>query len=380
MYVQDPYLHFQLHDFVWDETFRLDILHDQNSDQLFNKWVIKYPEKRLMLEQARLIILSLQTEEQLFTQDEVQSWINDTKRLIDVKVANSSSQYNPIHKLFNYKLISIAAILLLVLFATFFLVQRNTARSGIYGNTSYNQLIAQSPVTLQEETNQTNFPKIIMLPDGSRVTLSKKSKISFPNEFQSSSIRLIYLTGEAFFDVVKNPQKPFYVHTDGLAVRVLGTSFKVSSYDSDKEVVVEVQSGKVSVFSNSGLNISNPKNLDELSSMVLVPNQKVSYSKEDASFIKTLVNEPRLLHTEKEAVNRFYFMDEAVSNIFKVLQEAYGVEIVFDEELLKECTLNANLEGYSLYEQLNIISKALNGTYEVLDGRIVFSAKGCGER
>jgi len=380
MYVQDPYLHFQLIDFVWDESFRDDVLHDQNGDLFFSKWVVKYPEKRAILEQARLIILSLQTEAQLFTLDEVQSWINDTKRLIDVQVADASQQNYPTRKIFNYRFISAAAILLFVLVATFFLVQRNTGRTGIYGNTTYNQLVAQSPVTLQEETNQTNFPKIVQLPDGSKVTLSKKSKISFPNDFQSSSIRLVYLTGEAFFDVVKNPQRPFYVHTDGLAVRVLGTSFKVSSYDSDKEVIVEVQSGKVSVFSNSGLNVRNPQNLDELSSMVLVPNQKVSYSKEDASFIKTLVNEPRLIHAEKEIVNRFYFQDEAISNVFKILQEAYGVEIVFDEELLKECTLNANLEGYSLYEQLNIISKALNGSYEVLDGRIVFSAKGCGER
>jgi len=380
MYVQDPYLHFQLIDFVWDESFRADVLHDKNGDLFFSKWVVKYPEKQAILEQARLIILSLQTEAQLFTLDEVQSWINDTKRLIDVQDADASQQNYPTRKLFNYRFISAAAILLFVLVASFFLVQRNTGRTGIYGNTTYNQLVAQSPVTLQEETNQTNFPKIVQLPDGSKVTLSKKSKISFPNDFQSASIRLVYLTGEAFFDVVKNPQRPFYVHTDGLAVRVLGTSFKVSSYDSDKEVIVEVQSGKVSVFSNTGLNVRNPQNLDELSSMVLVPNQKVSYSKEDASFIKTLVNEPRLIHAEKEIVNRFYFQDEAVSNVFKVLQEAYGVEIVFDEELLKECTLNANLEGYSLYEQLNIISKALNGSYEVLDGRIVFSAKGCGER
>jgi hypothetical protein len=103
----------------------------------------------------------------------------------------------------------------------------------------------------------------------------------------------------------------------------------------------------------------------------------VSYSKQDASFIKTLVNEPRLIHLEKEIANRFYFQDDAISKVFTVLQEAYGVEIVFDEELLSACTLNANLEGFSLYEQLNFIAKALNGTYEVLDGRVVFSARGC---
>jgi hypothetical protein len=55
----------------------------------------------------------------------------------------------------------------------------------------------------------------------------------------------------------------------------------------------------------------------------------------------------------------------------------YGIDIVFDEELLAECSLNANLDGYSLYEQLNIICKALNGSYEVLDGRVIINAKGC---
>jgi transmembrane sensor len=377
MYIQDPYLHFQLFDFVWDEAFRLDVLDSVNGNQQFDKWVKKYPEKSRILDQARILILSMQTEECLFGADESQQLLTDTRRLIEGESEQKNNYYFGVGNLVSFRRLSAAAVVLFVFISSFYIIQYFSHQSANAGIVSYYKLVSKSTVSLNEESNFTNFPRIVKLPDGSTVTLSKKSRISYPKDFQSSSARLVYLTGEAFFDVTRNPQHPFYVHTDGLAVRVLGTSFRVSSYDSDKEVIVEVQTGKVSVFSNLGLSIGNPKKIDELSSIVLVPNQKVSYSKQEASFIKTLVNEPRLIHLEKEVTNGFYFQDDAISKVFTVLQEAYGVEIVFDEELLSACTLNANLEGFSLYEQLNFIAKALNGTYEVLDGRVVFSARGC---
>jgi type II secretory pathway component GspD/PulD (secretin) len=119
------------------------------------------------------------------------------------------------------------------------------------------------------------------------------------------------------------------------------------------------------------------KESNQLSSIVLVPNQKISYLKSDASIIKTLVNNPIVLLPLSEGKMSFDFDNTPIFTVFKVLKENYGIDIVFDEELLSQCSLNANLEGYSLYEQLNVVCKALNGNYEVLDGRVIIVAKGC---
>lgn len=84
----------------------------------------------------------------------------------------------------------------------------------------------------------------ISLPDGSQVWLNADSKLTYTEDFGEKK-RELSLTGEAFFDVVKNPDKPFIIHVDKASVRVLGTSFNVKSYSSDASIETSVVSGKV---------------------------------------------------------------------------------------------------------------------------------------
>ncbi|MCG8309567.1 MAG: FecR domain-containing protein [Cytophagales bacterium] len=85
-----------------------------------------------------------------------------------------------------------------------------------------------------------------VLPDGSKVILNYNTELKYPGAF-SDSIRMIELTGEAYFDVVRDANKPFVVDAGDLKVRVLGTLFAVSSRQGDRNSAVSLVSGKVEV-------------------------------------------------------------------------------------------------------------------------------------
>ena len=88
--------------------------------------------------------------------------------------------------------------------------------------------------------------KYVVLSDGSRIVLNSCSSLQYPTEF-SDDIRKIQLRGEAYFEIARNEQKPFYVETGKFDVQVLGTEFNVKAYAEDDLVSVEVKTGTVEV-------------------------------------------------------------------------------------------------------------------------------------
>ncbi len=86
----------------------------------------------------------------------------------------------------------------------------------------------------------------IDLPDGSKIWLAPQSRLSYPERFESNR-RLISLTGEAFFEVSRDENRPFFVRSGEITTRVLGTSFNIQAYEKDSSVSVTVLTGKVSV-------------------------------------------------------------------------------------------------------------------------------------
>ena len=88
--------------------------------------------------------------------------------------------------------------------------------------------------------------KRIILPDGTSVTLNAGSYLRYPREF-ITDVRRIEMNGEAFFEVTRDEEKPFLIHTKDADVKVLGTSFNVKAFDMDEQWTVSVQTGKVQV-------------------------------------------------------------------------------------------------------------------------------------
>lgn len=107
----------------------------------------------------------------------------------------------------------------------------------------------------------------VNLPDGSSVWLNSGSTLIYPSTF-SSSKRGVYLMGEGFFDVAKDPEHPFVVNTGSLKIQVLGTSFNVSAYPDDSQIKTTLESGLLKVVLQN----------DTTMSYYLEPNNQLVYT------------------------------------------------------------------------------------------------------
>lgn len=116
----------------------------------------------------------------------------------------------------------------------------------VYGSLKYksfNQIWQVDYAEIQTGVGET---RTVTLADGTQVTLNACSKLVYPGQFTEDE-RKVELTGQAFFKVARNEDKPFIVHTDRFNVKVLGTEFDVRAYTEDEILSVNVESGKVQV-------------------------------------------------------------------------------------------------------------------------------------
>lgn len=212
----------------------------------------------------------------------------------------------------------------------------------------------------------------ITLQDGSTVTLEPGGEVRYKEKFLEC--RELYLSGEAFFEVIKDPSHPFYVYANEITTKVLGTSFRVKANQGEKEIVVAVKTGKVSVFARPTSNNTQTKDVQEIT---LTPNQQATYKRTEQVVVKKIVEQPQVISVQ--ATLKDSYINEPVVLILKALSESYGVDIRFDRESLLDCTLTSDIiEGEGLYDQLEIVCNALGGTYKMEnDASIVIEANGC---
>lgn len=213
------------------------------------------------------------------------------------------------------------------------------------------------------QSNNTQEPMQLKLPDGSMVKLASGSTIRYKTGFKGNT-RSVKLTGEAFFDVEKDSLRPFSIQTALVKIQVLGTSFNVREADNTTEV--DVTSGKVKVESNhSGKQV------------FLGPNQRVLASRNDGVLRKLIVSLPQIT-TSREENSKMEFQDKPVAEIFAQLSTAYQIAILFDEAALENCTVTARLTDQQLFTRLDMICTSIGAKYMVEDGSIRIHGKGCG--
>jgi transmembrane sensor len=223
-----------------------------------------------------------------------------------------------------------------------------------------------------EVENRTDTTTSLQIADGSVILLEPDSRVKYKTTYASDTMRRVYLEGEAFFQVARNPQKPFVVFTNNVVTEVLGTSFRIKSDASTEKVTVAVKTGKVSVYSAKTQNeqLAMPKN-----GVVLLPNQQVIYDDQANMFERKIVEEPELLADAPD--RRFQFDNTSIDSVFAALEQAYGVEVVYDHETMKHCFLTVALGSESLFEKLNVICKTVGASYEIIDAKVVVTSAGC---
>lgn len=116
-----------------------------------------------------------------------------------------------------------------------------------------NRLVYQSNPSTQIAYNTITTPKggeyKLSLPDGSQVWLNAESSLRYPTAF-SGAERVVELTGEAYFEVAKNREQPFIVHSKEAEVKVLGTHFNVMAYDDENYMKTTLEEGAVLLKKN----------------------------------------------------------------------------------------------------------------------------------
>lgn len=220
--------------------------------------------------------------------------------------------------------------------------------------------------------NHTASTRRVVLSDGTAIMLKPNSSIVYPRDFAEHE-RKIELKGEAFFDVTKDKSRPFIISTSAVTVKVLGTSFNVMAYEGAKEVSVAVKTGKVSVVKSRKVMPSEAETTDEV---ILTPNQEVIYNTAREYFSKKLVAEPEIILL-KPTLFETQYDGAPVVKILNVLEENYGIDILYDEEILSNCILTTSMAEEGLYERIEIICKAIGAQFSIDDTRIVIKSNGC---
>ena len=357
------YNEFSVEDWLRDAQFQNWVFRN-GSDIFWKANIESNPVQKERMEQARKILLSIRGDLDSVTPQEVKVRVSEIIESLDDSRSSVSA-----NSWWKSGWLRVAATILLIagLGGIFW---KSVIRSS---NPYYSLTRSQGSGSFDEIVNNTDQAQLVKLSDGSSVILQSKSRISFPHKFNPDK-REVYLLGEAFFEIRKNPHQPFYVYTNELITKVLGTSFHVRAYEDDKEVSVVVKTGKVSVFARNAQEAI--KNNRSLSGMILTPNQQATLGRSNLEIVRKVVDQPVLLNLS--AGNQdFSFKRTAVNTVFQLLEKAYGVDIVFDEDLTANCTITAELGNEPLFEKLNMICAVMEANYESIDGQIIINTKGC---
>jgi ferric-dicitrate binding protein FerR (iron transport regulator) len=239
------------------------------------------------------------------------------------------------------------------------------------GDTQENHQLVQlsSPSENREVRNTGSGPQTIRLEEGTIIRLQPNAVLSYPVHFARQH-RTVSLKGEAFFNVKRNPAKPFIVHTGELVTEVLGTSFTIKASADEKEVEVAVLTGRVAVYQTADRGMKQRKEV------ILKPNQKIDFSVHRKQLIPSLVDRPARLTTRRQPP-QLIFEGVPLQDVLTQLQAIYGIDIFLENDALSACVLTADLTDLPLYSQLELICKSLNAEYETRGTSISIHGLGC---
>ncbi len=350
------YEQYALEDFVQDFYFRqwaLGMLDPK--DNFWETWNESNPEKRQLMEEAASMVVGL-----AFKAEEVDP----------LEISHAISRISRrLHKppLFRRKWFSYAAAVLLpaFIFVTLWVYIKDHSREE--GNVQVRFAGSDAGWSTNESGEIISIP----LSDGSVVKLSPDSRLRVDEQFGKIN-RLVWLEGEASFDVIRRPEQPFIVKSHNVVTKVLGTVFHVKAYDYDENVSVSVSSGKVTVQKTA----EDPREEEAVAEMVLTPNQQAVISRKNDKIIKTLIDAPAILR-QPDHYRRFTFNDTPISEVFAALEQAYGIPIAYDKKKLARCNLTARLTEEDLFNKLDLICETIQVSYRITDGQILINGPGC---
>ncbi|GAB1473578.1 hypothetical protein MASR2M69_10190 [Bacteroidota bacterium] len=259
---------------------------------------------------------------------------------------------------------------------------------GVQGSNLFKELISGSKIPADSYTyvySPRGQRTQVILPDNTKVWLNSETSIKYSADFNQSG-REVTVQGEAYFDVTKNPQKPFFVNTSELRLKVYGTSFNVKAYPEEETIETILVEGKLSVQSINGLD----KELGN-KELFLKPNEKLTYTKtliasngsgselpgsdksvkparsqvlknvsQKSISIKNKIAESEVLWKEGKLI----FNDESFETLSVKLERWYDVKIHFTNEKIKKYRFTGSFERETINQAMEALKISSVQSYE----------------
>jgi len=197
----------------------------------------------------------------------------------------------------------------------------------------------------------------LILPDGSHIWLNENSKLISPVKF--NKIRKVSLKGEAYFEVAKDPKKPFIIEANGSETKVLGTHFTIRSYQNKKEVSVIVSEGRVAFSGNKSKDkiILGPGDMGIFS---ISNNELKKLKNDDVNFLAWKTNE-------------YIFENKPLENIIRTIADQYHISYEFRDTCLMKYRVNVTFKQKSPEEIMKILSLTLDIKIELQNKNLKIS-------
>lgn len=236
-----------------------------------------------------------------------------------------------------------------------------TKESGVQiKKTRKGEIIYDAPRMGRSETvafNKIETPRggeyQVILADGTRVWLNAASSLSYPTAFNGSK-REVRLTGEAYFEVAKSRNKPFFVQVNGTTIEVLGTHFNITSYSDESNLTTTLLEGSVNVTKNGHQTLLKPGQ----QAVVTRTSDHINVSSADIPATMAWKN------------GYFLFRDEDIKSIMKKISRWYDIEVEYRGNVEEQKFGGTFYRSKSFSELLHYLEK-LGSLHFKIEGRRV---------
>ncbi|HNJ94703.1 MAG TPA: FecR domain-containing protein [Ferruginibacter sp.] len=226
----------------------------------------------------------------------------------------------------------------------------------------------------------------IQLPDGSQVWVNSGSTISYEN-FYKANTREVQLNGEAYFDVVRDPEHPFIVHTSGIDIKVLGTAFNVKAYQAESTIEATLIHGSIEVIN---------KNRPGSPKIMLKPHEKLVYSKYPVADTRDQRAEVKPAEPDAYSItikplskeiadsnivetawvyNKLSFEDERFEDLAHKMEKWYNLRIVIENEKLKNYRISGSFINETPEEALKELQFLVPFSYVLKNNEVRITRK-----
>lgn len=187
----------------------------------------------------------------------------------------------------------------------------------------------------------------VILPDGTSIALNSSSYFRYnPQDFNKEN-RLVEFEGEAYFQVAKNPNKPFEIKSKGIEIQVLGTTFNLNVRPDKNIAELALENGRVKLTST-------------------ISNQSITMEKEQKAYINlsdgkiTVTKDNNIDYSSAWKRGEIIFRNTRFCDVISRLEDNYGVQIETDYKNAESDLFTGTVTSNNLYEALEIISKTYN--------------------